>query len=245
VASTPTRGRPPCSLEPVSASGIPESFFTLDPRWSSIEALIEAHTELRLDLGCGQVKPHGYVGLDNLVGVPPDQDQTAVSEEGLDPSTGEHCSCAGSSPARGCALHTGPDVLLDLNRERFPFPDDSCVEVRARHFLEHSVLDHIFAEAWRVLRPGGLFVIVVPYANSAWGMYPGHSIFLTERFFAESEPFANRFAIERTSYRPDESWEAWPRLVRRLIPYDWARTHLFNVCKEMRIEARAVKQSAA
>jgi hypothetical protein len=28
-----------------------------------------------------------------------------------------------------------------------------------------------------------------------------------------------------------------------LIPYDWARTHLFNVCKEMRIEARARKPS--
>ena len=83
-------------------------------------------------------------------------------------------------------------------------------------------------------------MIVVPYANSAWDMYPRHSIFLTERFFAESEPFVSRFAIERMTYRQDE---AWPRLLRRLIPYDWARTHLFNVCKEMRIEARARKPS--
>jgi len=212
----------------VAASGIPDSSFTLDPRWPSIQALIDAHPELRLDLGCGRVKPAGYVGLDNLVGVPPDQ-------LAHPPAPGD------AAPAAG-ALE-GPDVYLDLNQEPFPFPTGSCAEVRARHFLEHSVLDHIFAEAWRVLRPGGLFVIVVPYANSAWGMYPGHSIFLTERFFAESEPFVSRFAIERTTYRQDEAWEAWPRLLRRLIPYDWARTHLFNVCKEMRIEARARKPS--
>ena len=137
--------------------------------------------------------------------------------------------------------HTGPDVYLDLNHDSFPFPDGSCVEVRARHFLEHSVIDHIFAETWRVLGNDGLFVIIVPYANSAWGMYPGHSIFLTERFFAESESFVSRFTIERTTYRQDEAWERWPWLLRRLIPYRWARTHLFNVCKEMRIEARAIK----
>jgi hypothetical protein len=35
--------------------------------------LIDAHLDLRLDLGCGHVKPNGYVGLDSLIGVRPDQ----------------------------------------------------------------------------------------------------------------------------------------------------------------------------
>ena len=191
--------------------------------------MIASHPELRLDLGCGTVTPPGYVGLDNLTGVPPDQRRPASQGSAASDEYGR----------------SGPDVLLDLNHDRFPFPDGCAVEVRARHFLEHSVLDHIFAETWRVLRPGGSFVIVVPYANSAWGMYPGHSIFLTERFFRESEPFRRRFSIERTTYRQDEAWEAWPWLARRLIPFSWARTHLFNVCKEMRIEARALKPSAS
>jgi hypothetical protein len=66
-------------------------------------------------------------------------------------------------------------------------------------------------------------------------------MFLTERFFGESESFHRRFAIERTTYRQDEAWEGWPRLLRWATPYKWARTHLFNVCKEMRIEACALK----
>jgi SAM-dependent methyltransferase len=211
------------SIEPSSSS------FRLNHRWPSIDALINANPDLRLDLGCGKVKPDGYVGIDSLVGVPPDQlscgQNTADDPQGVG--------------------HSGPDLYMDLNHEHLPFPDNSCVEVHARHFLEHSVLDHIFSEVWRVLKPGGVFVIIIPYANSAWGMYPGHNIFLTERFFAESESFAGRFGIERTTYRQDEAWEAWPRLLRWVIPYGWARTHLFNVCKEMRIEAVARKQGPA
>jgi SAM-dependent methyltransferase len=184
----------------------------LAPQWSSIEELAAAHADLRLDLGCGWVKEPGYVGLDDLRGV---------------------ASLAGQSAADG----RGPDVFLDLNADRYPFADGSVSEVRSRHFLEHSLLDHVFDESFRLLRPGGRFVAIVPYANSADGMAPGHAVFLTERFFELSPPFQAKFEITRITYRQSEEWERWPRLLRRLIPYDWARTHLFNVCKEMRLEA--------
>ena len=184
----------------------------LAERWSSIEEIVAAHPELKLDLGCGYVKPEGYVGLDDLRGV-----------GGL----------AGQLPS----VEGGPDVLIDLNADDYPFPDGSAVEVRSRHFLEHSLLDHVFGEAHRLLAPGGRFVAIVPYANSADGMAPGHNVFLTERFFERNPSFQEKFEITRVTYRQSEEWEAWPRLLRRLIPYDWARTHLFNVCKEMRVEA--------
>jgi SAM-dependent methyltransferase len=184
----------------------------LADRWSSIEEILAAHPELRLDLGCGYVKPPGYVGLDDLRGVGGLQDQLP-SVEG------------------------GPDVLIDLNADPYPFADGSVEEVRSRHFLEHSLLDHVFEQSHRVLSPGGAFVAIVPYANSADGMAPGHSVFLTERFFERNPSFGRKFAITRVTYRQSEEWEAWPRLLRRIIPYDWARTHLFNVCREMRIEA--------
>ena len=131
----------------------------------------------------------------------------------------------------------GPDVFLDLNAERYPFADGSVAEVRSRHFLEHSLLDHVFGESHRLLRPGGRFVAIVPYASSADGMAPGHSVFLTERFFERNPSFQAKFSLERVTYRQSEEWERWPRLLRRLIPYTWARTHLFNVCREMRVEA--------
>ena len=179
-------------------------------QWTSVDELVAAHPELRLDLGCGFAKPDGYVGLDNLIG-----------ERAL---VGDY-------------ERNGPDVYLDLSADPYPFADGTVDEVRSRHFLEHSVLDHVFDESHRVLRPGGRFVAIVPYANSADGMAPGHNVFLTERFFERNPNFQARFALERVTYRQSEEWERWPRLLRRLIPYTWARTHLFNVCREMRVEA--------
>ncbi len=184
--------------------------FQLADRWPSIEDLVAAHPDLRLDLGCGYAKPDAYVGLDNLIG-----------ERGL---VGDY-------------EKNGPDVLLNLSTDRYPFEDGSVAEVRSRHFLEHSELDHVFDESHRILRPGGHFVAIVPYANSADGLMPGHEVFLTERFFERNLSFQEKFAITQITYRQSEEWEAWPRLLRRLIPYGWARTHMFNVCKEMRVEA--------
>ena len=185
----------------------------LADRWSSLEELIAAHPSHRVDLGCGWVKPPGYIGLDDLRGV-----------GGLE----------GQSEESGA----GPDVYLDLNAESYPFADATVSEVRSRHFLEHSHLDHVFTESARVLVPGGRFVAIVPYANSADGMAPGHSVFLTERFFEHNPTFRALFALEGITYRQSEEWEAWPWLARRLIPYAWARRHLFNVCREMQVTAR-------
>jgi len=184
----------------------------LADRWSSVDEILAAHPQLRLDLGCGYVKAPGCVGLDDLRGV-----------GGL----------TGQLPS----VESGPDILLDLNADPYPFPDASAVEVRSRHFLEHSLLDHVFGEAHRILRPGGSFVAIVPYANSADGLAPGHNVFLTERFFERNPSFNEKFALGDVTFRQSEEWERWPRLLRRLIPYGWARTHLFNVCREMRVEA--------
>ena len=184
----------------------------LADRWGSIDELVAAHPSLKLDLGCGYVKPAGYVGLDDLRGV-------------------------GGLQGQLPSVEGGPDVLLDLNEDEYPFAAGSVEEIRSRHFLEHSHLDHVFAQSHRLLRPGGRFIGIVPYANSADGMSPGHTVFLTERFFQRNPSFGQKFQITRITYRQSEEWESWPRLLRKVIPYEWARTHLFNVCKEMRVEA--------
>jgi ubiquinone/menaquinone biosynthesis C-methylase UbiE len=50
-----------------------------------------------------------------------------------------------------------PDIFLDLNVETLPFENDSCIEVRCSHFLEHSNVDHIIKESFRVMKANGFF----------------------------------------------------------------------------------------
>jgi predicted SAM-dependent methyltransferase len=192
-----------------------EAAFELAPQWASIEQIVEAHAPdgVRLDLGCGYVKPQGFIGIDNLVG-----ERTQVVDE-----------------------TNAPDILMDLNSFPLPFPDSSCTEVRSSHFLEHSVLDHVIDESYRVLRPGGLFLFTVPYANSAEGMYPGHSVFLTEKWFHENPNFGQKFEILEERFDPSDDYQRLPWLVRKLLPFDKARTFLFNACWQMTISARPRK----
>ncbi|WP_295544015.1 class I SAM-dependent methyltransferase [uncultured Thiohalocapsa sp.] len=191
---------------------IPTTPFTLHPRWPSLQALLQAHQAagMRLDLGCGYYKPQGYIGLDNLVG----------------------------EAAQIINQDNAPDILMDLSAQPLPFADNSVDEVRSSHFLEHSNLDHVLNESWRVLKPGGRLVFTVPYANSAEGMYPGHHIFLTERWFHENLNFQAKFHIERERYDPSQAWRRLPLVVRGLIPFSFARTFLFNACWQMQIVAR-------
>ena len=194
--------------------------YTLHPQWGTLEELIEAHADedgaLKLDLGCGFVKPDGFIGLDDLTGV----GAQLPSEE------------------------RAPDVFLDLNSASLPFEEDSCSEVRSSHFLEHSNLAHVFDQVFRVLRPGGTFLFVVPYANSAQGMFPGHQIFLTERFFHENLHFQRLFRIVREQYDPSDVWQSLPEEVKQLLPFDQARLVLFNVCHQMAIWATPRKGEA-
>jgi SAM-dependent methyltransferase len=58
------------------------------------------------------------------------------------------------------------DVVADLN-DRWPFPDSSFDRVVANHVLEHVPdLVHVMDEAWRVLKPGGTFVLRGPHFSS-------------------------------------------------------------------------------
>lgn len=187
----------------------------LNSRWSSVDDIVAAAPEsgLRLDLGCGYVKPEGFIGLDNLAG----EGAQIVNEA------------------------NAPDVLMDLNCSPLPFPDNSCAEVRSSHFLEHSNLDHVINESYRVLKPDGLFMFAVPYANSAEGLFPGHAIFLTEKWFQENLNFQAKFELTGEDYTPSDDWLALPALVRRVVPFDFARRHLFNACRQMTLRARPRK----
>lgn len=179
----------------------------LNSRFTSLEDLYGAYggKSFKIDLGCGFVKPQGFIGLDNRSG-----ERSQIPNE-----------------------DNAPDILLDLNQMPLPFPDDSCVEVRASHFLEHSDVMHILDECYRVLQPGGVFLFVVPYANSAEGMYPGHNIFFTEKWFYKNLTFQEKFKIEKEVYFPSDDWNALPWIFRKLLPFSFARKFLFNACWQM------------
>lgn len=60
--------------------------------------------------------------------------------------------------------HVKPNVVHDLNRFPYPFPDNEFDHIEAFHILEH--LDRPFAvmtELHRILKPGGMLHIKVPH----------------------------------------------------------------------------------
>jgi SAM-dependent methyltransferase len=165
--------------------------------------------QLKIDLGSGFYKPPGFIGLDNLSG----------------------------AAAQVPELGSPPDVEIDLHSEPLPFPDGSVAVVRTSHYLEHSPLDETFDEVHRVLVPGGVFDNTMPYALSDDGLFPGHAIFLTEKWFTENLHFQRLFRIVSVEYFPSPDYATWPWLLRRVVPFGWARRHLFNVCSLFRLVA--------
>lgn len=189
--------------------------FSLHSKHKSLADLYKAYgnKEYCIDLGCGYVKPSGFIGIDNLCGV-----DTQIPND-----------------------NNSPDVLMDLDNGKIPFEDNTCKEVRSSHFLEHSQLSHVINESHRVLCSDGVFLFAVPYANSAEGMYPGHTQFLTEKWFYENINFKEKFAIVHEQYFPSAYWIALPRIVRLLIPFSFARKFLFNACSQMILTCKAKK----
>lgn len=202
------------SPEPTNMSTRTDAM-VFNKNYQSIEEVYAAFGggSFKLDLGCGYVKPSGFIGIDNL--------------------SGEASQIPNAQNA--------PDILMNLDTAAFPFPDNSCEEIRSSHFLEHSQLMHILNESHRVLRPGGTFLFAVPYANSAEGMYPGHQQFLTEKWFYENLTFQRNFKIEHEEYFPSADYLKLPLILRTLIPFKFARTFLFNACWQMIFRCSAKK----
>jgi len=87
--------------------------------------------------------------------------------------------------------YKGVDHVLNIGSDAFPLPDDSCIEIKAIHVLEHlypQELFHCMEEAWRVCNPKGSFYIEVPKAGTpAYYIHPDHKI----QFVADTFGFFN------------------------------------------------------
>lgn len=65
----------------------------------------------------------------------------------------------------------GVDIVHDLEEFPWPLPDNCVLTATASHVLEHinpvkGVFINFMNEVWRVMKPGGQFAFVVPYAGS-------------------------------------------------------------------------------
>lgn len=66
----------------------------------------------------------------------------------------------------------GVDIVHDLEKTPWPLPDECVHRAVASHVLEHinpakGIFIDVMNEIWRVMKPGGQFAFVVPYAGNA------------------------------------------------------------------------------
>lgn len=79
----------------------------------------------------------------------------------------------------------GVDLVYDLERFPWPFPDNSVDEAFCNHYIEHTKdIIKFMDEVYRILRPGASITIRAPYYNSmrAW-QDPTHTRVISEATF--------------------------------------------------------------
>lgn len=74
--------------------------------------------------------------------------------------------------------------VCDLEKDKLPYQDGSVTEIWSHHCIEHlRDVHNVFNEAWRVLQPGGLFKVTVPYGLWDGGQKPVHFQCITSSWF--------------------------------------------------------------
>ena len=92
------------------------------------------------------------------------------------------------------AYDYGQQHVLDLEKDKLPFDDDSVDSIQAKHFIEHlRDVQNVMNEAWRVLRKGGEFDIRVPHGLWSGASKPVHFQFITPSWFDFLEKRKPRF----------------------------------------------------
>lgn len=78
----------------------------------------------------------------------------------------------------------GQEYVLDIEKEKLPFDDDSVDEIFCNHVLEHLWdVKHTLNECWRVLKKDGILDVKVPYGLWRGASSPVHHQIITKCWF--------------------------------------------------------------
>lgn len=183
---------------------------------------------IRLNLGCGQARIPGFIGVDLVPG----------------PAVDVICDLE-IYPWR--FINADPPLPCDEHQRLY---DNSILEVQIHHYLEH-VTDLIsFAnELYRVMVPGGKIKIVSPYYSSVRASQdPTHKQWISENTFVywhkqwreangiSHYPFTCNFwgVYKKFTYDPDFE-------MRSDTARDYARKHIINSVMDIEIGLEAKK----
>src|SRR5579875_2672321 len=155
----------------------------------------------------------------------------------------------------GIDIAPGPsvDLVLDIERQHLPFPDNSIEHIYSSHTFEHLEAPgspiQVLREIVRVAKPDALVEIWTPYGKSNDAFLFGHRLFYTETNwrhicfeyddFYLGEGVCGRFDWQSTEY------VLWPGIRPSLdalhIPLDFALDHMFNIALEFGVFLRVDK----
>lgn len=103
----------------------------------------------------------------------------------------------------------GVDVVHDIDKYPWPFPNNRFEEVYARDCIEHvKDLFRAMQEIHRILKNNAVVRLIVPYWHSSAAFYPNHNYFFnidSMKFFTEKERTYDSFpgfAMEKVKLIP-------------------------------------------
>jgi SAM-dependent methyltransferase len=145
---------------------------------------------------------------------------------------------------------TGVDIVYDLTKYPWPWEDNSILDIRCSHFLEHVVdIKTFMEECYRILTPGGIIQFTCPYYSSirAWQDFTHVRSINENTFLYFSQDFLKinllnhynvkcNFSIKAIRYIYGPEWEG-----RAVDAREWARIHYNNVVLDIIVDMQTIK----
>ena len=143
------------------------------------------------------------------------------------------------------------DLVLDIEKKKLPFPDNSIDYIYSSHTFEHLTnYQFVIQEMFRVCKPNAVIEIWTPYGKSNDGMLFGHYTFLSETSFKHIAFEYDRFFFEKAKgyfLWEKTQYTLYPGIVESLkkmkIPFDFALEHMFNIALEWGVFMRVKKDA--